>query len=102
MTHKEVLSLGWKNRHRFLKNTRNVTYSFKEGEEYDYWIMSVVFNKEYEDGRFDGVMINLVPKDTECNEWENSETHFYGDLKTKEELHIVMRLLSIIKYDSKL
>ena len=45
-------------------------------------------------------MINVVDENCDHNEWENSECHFYGFLKTKQDLHTIMRFLEIIDYNS--
>lgn len=97
MEYNDVISLGWKDRHPDSKRENSATFVY-EADGFDYHIMSVHFGIEEEDGVFDTVMINCVPKDTESNEWENSETHFYGDVKTKEELDLVMQLIGITKY----
>lgn len=92
MTYDEVIELGWKDRWPKRKG-KSYTFVF-ESPGYDYHIMSVSFDM---DG-FEIVMINCVPEKTDHNEWENSECHFYGELKTKDELHLIMRLIGIIEY----
>lgn len=97
MTYEDVVSLGWVDRYPNSKRENSSTFVY-EAEGFDYHIMSVHFGMEEDDGIFDLVIINCVPKDIESNEWENSETHFYGQLKTKQELDIVMQLVGITKY----
>lgn len=94
MTYNEIISLGWKDRHPGSNKKEYATFIY-EAEGFDYHIMSVTFGV----GRgFDSVLIKCVPKETVSNEWENSETHFYGNLKTKEELDLVMQLVGITHY----
>lgn len=97
MTYEDVISLGWKNRYPTSKIRKSGSFVY-EAEGYDYHIMSVAFGIEEDDGVFEQVMIKCVPKETKCNVWENSETHFYGQLKTKEELDLVMQLVGVTKY----
>lgn len=96
MNYEDVISLGWKNRHPNSKNETTKTFVF-EAEGFDYHIMSVSFGCG-NDTSFDLIMINCVSKDTDHNEWENSETHFYGEIKTKEELSLIMQFIGIVAY----
>jgi len=91
MTYEEAISLGWKDRDN---DPSHNTFVF-EAEGFDYHIMSIHFN--YQDD-FDLVMIKCVPEKTTHNIWENSECHFYGQLKTKQELYLVMQLVGVIEY----
>jgi hypothetical protein len=96
MTYADIIALGWKDRwpEKKAKKDKHTTFVF-EAPGYDYHIMSVHLNHEDD---FHLVMIKCVPEGTKVNEWENSECHFYGDLKTKEELEKVMMFLGIIEY----
>lgn len=94
MKHEEILKLGWVDRHPNSINKNNPTFIF-EAKGFDYHIMSVAFNYE---GNFHLVMIQCVPEKTESNEWENSETHFYGQIKEVSELKDIMRFIGVIEY----
>ena len=48
-----------------------------------------------QDKSFDTVMINCVQEGCVKNIWEDSEIHFYGQMKTDKELDIVMQLIGI-------
>jgi len=96
MTNEEIIALGWKEMHPGSKGDNMKSFIY-EAEGFDFHIMSVGFGMG-EDTTFDVIMINCVPKDTTCNIWENSETHFYGDLKKKEELDLVMQFIGVTKY----
>lgn len=98
MNYDEVISLGWKDRHPGSARNTNTKTFFFEAPGFDYHIMSVTFGVIEDDGFFDQIMINCVPEKTTVNEWENSETHFYGQIKTKHELELVMQFIGIIKY----
>ena len=97
MTYEEVIALGWQDRHPNSKSTSTRDFIFEAGEGFDYHIMSIGFGCG-DDDTFDVVMINCVPEKTVCNVWENSETHFYGELKKKEELDLVMQFIGVTKY----
>lgn len=96
MNYDEVISLGWKDRHPGSARNTNTKTFFFEAPGFDYHIMSVTFGVIENDGFFDQIMINCVPEKTTVNEWENSETHFYGQIKTKHELELVMQFIGII------
>jgi hypothetical protein len=98
MTYDDIIALGWKDRFpgKDSHKERNLDFVF-ENPGYDYHIMSVFLNYR---GDMHQVMINCVPEKTDHNEWGNSECHFYGNLKTKEELEKVMMYLGIIEYKS--
>lgn len=91
MTYDDVIELGWNPRH---KNDKTTFWMIDEVQ--NKWLMSVVFNMDC-DG-FDQVGINVVDENCDHNEWENSECHFYGFIKTKEDLNTVMRFLEIKQY----
>jgi len=97
MTYEDIVSLGWKDIHQKQDRTNHATFVY-EAAGFDYHIMSAAFNVQEDDGVFTTVMINCVPENQHSNIWENSETHFYGDLKTKQELYLVMQFLGIVKY----
>ena len=94
MTYDEIISLGWKDRHTRRGRDKVNTFVF-EAPGYDYHIMSAILN--YEEG-LDQLMIKCVPEETKSNEWENSECHFYGLVKTSTELEKLMMQLGIIEY----
>ena len=97
MTYNEVIGLGWKDRHPESKNNLMKDFVY-EAEGFDYHIISVCFNQQEDDGVFELVMINCVPEKTNCNVWGDSETHFYGQIKTPQELDLIMQFLGIKKY----
>lgn len=97
MTYEDIISIGWEDRGNKNLNDRMLDFIYPSKYS-DYHIMSVCLGIEEEDGIFDSVFIKCVNKDTYCNIWENSETHFYGQLKTKEELYLIMQFLGIVKY----
>jgi hypothetical protein len=66
-------------------------YAFMLKKDCDYYIMSV---NDMEDGLF-LILIKLVSSETKCNIWENSETFFYGNLKTMGDLESIMKFLDI-------
>lgn len=94
MTPEDVISLGWKERHNDSWKDPTQTFFYPTEPQYDQFIMSVSFVKKE---MRHTVMINLVPHDCTFNEWENSETHFYGRLETKDDLLMIMKFLDIIE-----
>lgn len=90
MKYEDVLELGWVDRYPTAKSPKGGTNSFEFGD----YIMSVTFG--YEDG-FDLVLVKNT--DGEINNvWENSETTFYGMIKTKLDLDKVMQFVGVIEY----
>ncbi len=96
MEYADVISLGWEDRNPENKNEHTKTFIY-EADGFDYHIMSVGFGCG-DDTSFDLIMINCVPQETVSNIWENSETHFYGEIKTKQELDITMQLVGVTQY----
>jgi hypothetical protein len=89
MEHAEVKELGWKQR----SSSTDGTYVHNQ-YTFDEYLMAVLF--DYEEG-FDFVFI----KDTDnvtVNVWENSDTVFFGMIKTDSDLKDVMRFTGIIEY----
>lgn len=99
MTYGDVISLGWEDRWPGKKPKKEMKSFVFHSPGYDYHIMSVCFDMEEDNGIYDHIMINCVPENTKKNEWENSECHFYGYVKTKEELSLVMQFVGIINYE---
>lgn len=93
MTIDDILSLGWKDRH---PGNMGKTQTYRYDEEECHYLMS--FHVKGENDGTHAIMINYVDKDVTVNEWETSETWFYGHLKAKEDLKNIMRYLSIIDY----
>lgn len=91
MTVHDIISLGWKDRHPG-QDDKTKTYRY-DADGYHY-IMSFHVKGD-EDGTHQ-VMINYVDGAIDHNEWENSETWFYGHLTTQVDLKNVMQYLSII------
>lgn len=94
MTYKDVLSLGWKHQDhlRLVKDDPTQTFFYPADPQHDHYIMSVSFVKKE---KRHTVMIKLVPHDCKFNEWENSETEFYGRIETKEDLALLMKFLDV-------
>ncbi len=96
MTYEEVISLGWIDRDTKKRNKQpHYTFEFPADPGFDYHIMMVVF--DYGEG-FCLLMIKCVKAGTTCNEWENSDNEFYGQIKKKEELDLVMQLVGVTEY----
>jgi len=97
MIYEDLYELGWRDR-----DTKKPVYgpikkqieSFSLIDDGDKWIMAFCL---FRDGSYQA-MINAVDENCDHNEWENSECHFYGFIKTKEDLRTVMRFLGIIEY----
>lgn len=98
ITYEDVLELGWKPRHE--KGTRENFPDFEFPEPgYDYHIMAIHM-VGFEEDKGQLVTINCVPEETAFNEWENSDCHFFGWIKTKEDLRRVMGFVGVIEYQS--
>lgn len=96
MTYEHLYELGWKYEYndKPIGKIHKQNESFYIKEDKCRWIMGLYFT-----GKDDySVMINWVDETVTFNEWENSDTHFYGNIKTKEDLQTVMRFLGIIEY----
>ena len=94
MTYEDLKELGWM--YEWKDEPFGKIHMQSEGffikEEECRWIMSIYLTRE--DDYL--VMIKYVDKSVTFNEWENSECHFYGNIKTKEDLKMIMRFLAII------
>ena len=99
MTYEDVISLGWQDRWPSKKEKKGMKSFVFPSPGYDYHIMSICFDMDEDDGVYDQVMIKCTPEGTKKNEWENSECNFYGYVKTKEELSLVMQFVGVIKYE---
>lgn len=98
MIYEDLYELGWQDR-----DSKKPVYgpvkkqmeSFSLTDEVgNIWIMAFFL---FEDDLYQA-MIRLVDEKCDHNEWENSECHFYGFLKTKEDLTMIMRFVDILEY----
>jgi hypothetical protein len=95
MEYKKVIDLGWKDMHPGAEGQgKSFIYETKSG---DYHIMGFGFGFG-QDKSFDTVMINCVQEECVVNIWENSDTRFYGQIKTDKELEMVMQLIGVTEY----
>lgn len=94
ITYEEVISLGWKDRWG-KKETKGIN-TFKISEENGKHMLGITFKPD-EDGFFMCHVV-WVDKKVKVNEWENCDPEFYGVIKTKEDLHYIMRLTGVIEY----
>jgi len=105
ITYDEVLALGWNDRHPNSNRPKdlilNNTFVFPSEEGFDYHIMGIYKYSEDED--LFVLHIKSVPEDTQSNEWENSECHFYGFIRSAIDLQMVMQMIEVVEYtaDSK-
>lgn len=93
MTHENIIELGWINRHK--KTKQSLQTFFYKTEYGGKWIMAIF---KPETNGLHQTTIKFVDDEVNHNEWENSECHFYGYLKTKEDLIMIMRFVGIIEY----
>jgi hypothetical protein len=98
MIYEDLYERGWQDRDTkqiiygpIKKQVETFSLTDEVGNE---WIMGFFL---FDDDLYQA-MINVVDEDCDYNEWENSETRFYGFLKTKEDLRTIMRFVDILGY----
>jgi len=98
MIYEDLYELGWADRDAkksvygpVKKKMESFSLIDEDGSK---WIMAFC---SYDEDSYQA-MIKILDEDCDHNEWENSECHFYGFIKTKEDLRTVMRFLGIIEY----
>lgn len=96
MTYEQIRDVGWQYEYSNMPcgSIGKLNESFVLKEEGERWIMAIYLDK----GGLYNVMINYVDESVIHNEWENSSTHFYGRIKSIEDLNIVMQFIGIKEY----
>lgn len=93
MTYEDVYELGWK--YEYKDKPKGIIKMGNEcffiEEDKCRWIMGLYLEKR---GTYN-VMINYVDEKVDHNEWENSETNFYGSIRDKDDLSLIMRFIHI-------
>lgn len=93
MTYEDIYELGWKYKYKNppigIIQMGNESFIIYENE--CRWIMGLYLESE---GTY-SVMINYVDASVDHNEWENSDTHFYGSIRNKEDLDLIMKFIHI-------
>lgn len=97
MTYDEIIKLGWKPRHA--KSDDSLQTFFYDIRPDARFIMAVLMKPEEDE--LQSVSIKFADEKVKVNEWENSDPVFHGYLKTKADLHAIMRFSDIIEYENK-
>lgn len=93
MTYEDIYELGWRYEYESppMGIVRMGNESFFMELHDEYWIMGIYLER---DGTYN-VMINYVDESVDHNEWENSHTYFYGRIRNKEDLNMIMQFVGI-------
>lgn len=96
MTYEEIYELGWlyEDVNRPCGAVKKQNETFYINEDGERWIMATYLDRY---GNYN-LTIKLVDEKVDHNEWENSDTYFYGRIKSKCDLDLIMQMVGIKDY----